>query len=69
VEHPFDPTLMTLAELAPVDWLPLAKRRRCRVTIEDSDIGTLVSGATDKRFRVHGLGHRIRLPRGTRAHR
>jgi predicted transposase YdaD len=50
---PYDPTLKTLAELAPADWLPLAGRRRRRVTIEDSDIGTLVSGATDKLFRVH----------------
>jgi predicted transposase YdaD len=51
--HPFDPTVKTLAELSPADWLPLAKRKRCRVTIEDSDIGTIISGATDKLFRVH----------------
>src|SRR5438477_11478696 len=50
---PFDPTLKTLAELSPADWLPLAKRRRRRVTIEDSDVGTIVSGATDKLLRVH----------------
>ncbi len=50
---PYDPTLKTLAELAPADWLPLAGRRRRRVTVEDSDVGTLVSGATDKLFRVH----------------
>src|SRR5438552_6667012 len=53
MERPFDPTLKTLAELSPADWLPLAKRRKRRVTIEDSDIGTIVSGATDKLFRVH----------------
>jgi hypothetical protein len=53
VTTPYDPTLKTLAELAPADWLPLAGRRRRRVTIEDSDIGTLVSGASDKLFRVH----------------
>jgi hypothetical protein len=53
MDHPFDPTLKTLAELSPGDWLPLAKRRRRRVTSEDSDIGTIVSGATDKLFRVH----------------
>src|SRR5207302_7373754 len=53
VEHPFDPTLKTLAELSPTDWLPLARRPRRRVTIEDSDVGTIVSGATDKLFRVH----------------
>src|SRR5712692_1521545 len=50
---PFDPTLKTLAELGPADWLTLAKRRRRRVTILDSDLGTVVSGATDKLFRVH----------------
>jgi hypothetical protein len=53
VEQPFDPTLKTLAELSPADWLPLAGRRRRRVTIEDSDVGTVVSGAGDKLFRVH----------------
>jgi predicted transposase YdaD len=53
MDRPFDPTLKTLVELSPADWLPLAKRRRRRVTIEDSDVGTIVSGATDKLFRVH----------------
>jgi predicted transposase YdaD len=53
MDRPFDPTLKTLAELAPADWLPLIQRRRRRVTIEDSDLGTIVSGATDKLFRVH----------------
>src|SRR5260370_41623354 len=53
MDRPFDPTLKTLAELGPADWLPLVKRRRRRVTVEDSDIGTIVSGATDKLFRVH----------------
>jgi hypothetical protein len=53
MDRPFDPTLKTLAELAPADWLPLVKRRRRRVTVEDSDVGTVVSGATDKLFRVH----------------
>jgi hypothetical protein len=55
MDRPFDPTLKTLAELSPSDWLPLAKRRRRRVTIMDSDIGTIVSGATDKLFRVHDV--------------
>jgi predicted transposase YdaD len=50
---PYDPTLKTITEVSPADWLPLAKRRRRRVTIVDSDIGTIVSGATDKLFRVH----------------
>ena len=53
MDQPFDPIFKTLAELGPADWLPLAKRRRRRVTVEDSDIGTIVSGATDKLFRVH----------------
>ena len=53
MDRHFDPTLKTLAELSPADWLPLVKRRRRRVTIEDSDVGTIVSGATDKLFRVH----------------
>ena len=53
MDQPFDPILKTLAELAPADWLVLAKRPRRRVTVEDSDIGTIVSGATDKLFRVH----------------
>jgi hypothetical protein len=52
-ERPYDPTLKTLAELSPSDWLPLAKRRRRRVTVMESDVGTIVSGATDKLFRVH----------------
>jgi predicted transposase YdaD len=51
MDRSFDPTLKTLAEVSPSDWLSLTKRRR--VTIEDSDVGTLVSGATDKLFRVH----------------
>ncbi len=53
MEHPFDPTVKALAELAPADWLPLAGRRRRRVSVVDSDVGTVVSGATDKVFRVH----------------
>src|SRR5437588_7677207 len=53
MDRPFDPTLKTLAELSPRDWLPLANRRRRRVTIVDSDVGTIVSGACDKLFRVH----------------
>jgi hypothetical protein len=50
---PFDPTVKTLTELSPADWLPLVKRRRRRVSILDSDLGPVVSGATDKIMRVH----------------
>jgi predicted transposase YdaD len=53
MDRPFDPTVKTLAELAPADWLPLVNRRRRRVTVLDSDVGTIVSGASDKLFRVH----------------
>jgi predicted transposase YdaD len=52
-EQPYDPILKTLADVSPPDWLPLARRRRRRITVVDSDIGTLVSGAADKLFRVH----------------
>ncbi len=51
--RPYDPALKTLAELAPEDWLPLAGRRPCRVTVEDGDVGTVIRGAADKLFRVH----------------
>ena len=53
MDRPYDPTLKTLTEVGPADWLPLAGRRRRRVTIEDSDIATVVSGAGDKLLRVH----------------
>jgi predicted transposase YdaD len=53
MEQPYDPTLKTLTELSPSYWLPLAGRRRRRVSIENSDIATIVSGAGDKLFRVH----------------
>jgi predicted transposase YdaD len=53
MDRPFDPALKTLAELSPADWLPLVKRRRRRATVEDSDVGTIISGATDKVFRIH----------------
>src|SRR5260370_30378716 len=53
MDRPSAPTLKTLAELSPADWLPVVKRRRRRVTVEDSDVGTIVSGASDKLFRVH----------------
>src|ERR1700675_4242830 len=53
MERPYDPTLKTITEMGPAEGLPLAKRRRRGVTIEDSDVGTIISGATDKIFRVH----------------
>ena len=49
----YDPALKTLVETAPADWLPLLGLPRKRVTVEDSDIATVVSGAVDKVLRVH----------------
>lgn len=49
----YDPTLKTLVEASPADWLPLLDLPRKRVTVEDSDLATVVSGAVDKVLRVH----------------
>jgi hypothetical protein len=49
----YDPTLKTLVETSPADWLPLLGLPRKRVTIEDTDLATVVSGAVDKVLRVH----------------
>lgn len=49
----FDPTLKTLVEASPADWLPLLGLPRKRVTVEDTDLATVVSGAVDKVLRVH----------------
>jgi predicted transposase YdaD len=49
----FDPVLKALVETAPADWLPLLGRRRRRVSLQDADIATVVSGAADKVLRVH----------------
>jgi predicted transposase YdaD len=48
----FDPTLKTLVETAPADWLPLVGRPPAPVTVLDADIATVVSGAMDKLLRV-----------------
>lgn len=40
-------------EAAPADWLPLLGLPRKRVTVEDTDLSTVVSGAVDKVLRVH----------------
>jgi hypothetical protein len=48
-----DPALKALVETSPADWLPLVGRRQARVTVEDADIATVVSGAGDKVLRVH----------------
>jgi len=44
----YDPTLKTLVEASSADWLPLLGLPRKRVTIEDTDLATVVSGAVDK---------------------
>ncbi len=49
----YDPTLKTLVETSPVDWLPLLGLPRKRVTVEDTDLSTVVSEAVDKVLRVH----------------
>jgi hypothetical protein len=49
----YDPTLKTLVEASPADWLPLLGLPRKRVTVEDTDLATVVSGAVDKVLRVH----------------
>jgi hypothetical protein len=49
----YDPTLKALVELSPADWLPLLGLPRKRVTVEDTDLATVVSGAVDKVLRVH----------------
>lgn len=49
----YDPTLKTLVEASPADWLPLLGLPRKRITIEDTDLATVVSGAVDKVLRVH----------------
>jgi predicted transposase YdaD len=49
----YDPTLKTLVEASPADWLPLLGLPRRRVTVEDTDLATVVSGAVDKVLRVH----------------
>jgi hypothetical protein len=45
--------LKTLVEASPADWLPLLGLPRKRVTVEDTDLATVVSGAVDKVLRVH----------------
>jgi hypothetical protein len=49
----YDPTLKTLVEIAPADWLSLLGLPRKRITVEDTDLATVVSGAVDKILRVH----------------
>jgi hypothetical protein len=49
----YDPTLKTLVETSPADWLSLLGLPRKRVTVEDTDLATVVSGAVDKVLRVH----------------
>jgi predicted transposase YdaD len=53
VSPSYDPTLKTLVEASPADWLPLLGLPRRRVTVEDTDLATVVSGAVDKVLRVH----------------
>jgi predicted transposase YdaD len=52
MESAYDPALKTLVEAWPADWLPLLGLPRKRVTVEDANLATIVSGA-DKVLRVH----------------
>ncbi len=49
----YDPTLKTLVEASPRDWLPLLGLPRKRVTVVSTDLATVVSGAVDQALRVH----------------
>jgi hypothetical protein len=46
--------LKTLVEALPADWLPLLGLPRKRVTVEDTDLATVVSGAVDAELSVGG---------------
>lgn len=48
---PFDPTLKTMVETSPVDWVIVTNQPPAATTVIDADIAT-VSGAADKVLRV-----------------
>jgi predicted transposase YdaD len=49
----YDPALKTLVEASPADWPPLLGLPRKRVTVKDTDLAKVVSGAVDKVLHVH----------------
>jgi hypothetical protein len=53
MEKLYDPTLKTLVETAPADWLPLLRLPSASVSVIDADIAAVLSGAADKVLRVH----------------
>lgn len=53
MNQPYDPTLKSLVETSPVDWLSLLGLPRKRVAIQEADLATVVSAAVDKVLRVH----------------
>jgi predicted transposase YdaD len=54
VDKPYDPTLKTLVETSPPDWLPLLALPPAPVVVIDADIATVISGAADKVLLVQG---------------
>jgi hypothetical protein len=52
MEKLYDPTVKTLVETAPADWLVRLRLPRARVSVIDADLATVLSGAADKVLRV-----------------
>lgn len=54
MSQPFDPTLKALVEISPDDWPALLGLPPGPVTVEDADLATVLSSATDKVLHVRG---------------
>src|SRR5688572_27583610 len=52
MDKPYDPTVKTLVETAPPDWLPVLELPSAPVSVIDADIATVIAGAADKVLRV-----------------
>lgn len=68
MSKPTDPTIKTLVEITPQDWLRLTERKLAPTHIIDADVGT-IRGAADKVIRVdrHLCAARSALFRGSGA--
>src|SRR5436190_22235677 len=51
MSKPTDPTIKTLVEITPQDWLRLTRRKLAPIRIIDADVAT-IRGAADKVIRV-----------------